>query len=99
MLICTLDTNIVVLAVGTAECLKIDELWVAFGTRKSFIFLAHEMALTSVEEYPHLMPSLSMMPCQALEAGTKTLHGIHGRPVMRSLQPSVPWVIHQTPYS
>ena len=41
----TVDTDVVVLAVAAAERLSIDQLWVAFGTGKSFRFLAaHEMA-------------------------------------------------------
>ena len=41
----TVDTDVVVLAVAAAQRLSIDELWVAFGTGKSFRFLAaHEMA-------------------------------------------------------
>ena len=41
----TVDTDVVVLAVAAAEPLSIDQLWVAFGTGKSFRFLAaHEMA-------------------------------------------------------
>ena len=41
----TVDTDVVVLAVTAAERLSIDQLWVAFGTGKSFRFLAaHEMA-------------------------------------------------------
>ena len=41
----TVDTDVIVIAVSAAERLSIDELWVAFGTGKSFRFLAvHEMA-------------------------------------------------------
>ena len=41
----TVDTDAIVLAVTAAERLGIDQLWVAFGTGKSFRFLAaHEMA-------------------------------------------------------
>ena len=41
----TVDTDVVVLAVAAAKRLSIDKLWVAFGTGKSFRFLAaHEMA-------------------------------------------------------
>ena len=41
----TVGTDVVVLAVAAAQRLSIDELWVAFGTGKSFRFLAaHEMA-------------------------------------------------------
>ena len=44
----TVDTDVVVLALAAAERLSIDELWVAFGTGKSFRFLtAHEMAQAS----------------------------------------------------
>ena len=39
----TVDTDVVVLPVEAAESLSIDELWVAFGTGKSFLE-AHEMA-------------------------------------------------------
>ena len=43
--ICTVDTDVVFLAVAAAERFSIDELWVAFGTGKSFRFLVvHEMA-------------------------------------------------------
>ena len=52
----TVDTDIVVLALAAAERLNIDELWVAFGTGKSFRLLAaHEKAQASVEDYPHFM--------------------------------------------
>ena len=41
----TVDTDVVVFAVEAAECLSIDQLWDAFGTGKSFRYLAaHEMA-------------------------------------------------------
>ena len=41
----TVDTDVIVLAVAAAERFSIDELWVAFGTGKSFRFLAvHDMA-------------------------------------------------------
>ena len=43
----TVDTDVVVLALAAAERLSIDELWVAFGTGKSFtsrFLAAHEMA-------------------------------------------------------
>ena len=41
----TVDTDVLVLAVTAAQRLNITELWVAFGTGKSFRYLAaHEMA-------------------------------------------------------
>ena len=43
--ICTVDTDVVVLAVMAAQRLDVSELWIAFGTGKHFRFLAaHEMA-------------------------------------------------------
>ena len=42
---CTVDTNVVVLAVTSAQRLNIFELWIAFGAGKGFRFLAcHEIA-------------------------------------------------------
>lgn len=43
--ICTVDTDMLVLAVTAAQSLNSSEMWVAFGARKSFRHLAaHEMA-------------------------------------------------------
>ena len=43
--ICTVDTDVVVLAVTSAQHLDISELWVSFGVGKNFRFLAaHEIA-------------------------------------------------------
>ena len=81
MSIHTVDTDVVVLVVTAAECLSIDAQWVAFGTGKSFRFLAaHDMAqalgrLVSVEGYPYFMLPLGVIPYQALEAGAKRLQG------------------------
>lgn len=45
----TVDTDVLVLAVATAQRLNITELWVAFGTGKNFRHLAaHEMANAQV---------------------------------------------------
>ena len=41
----TVDTDVVVLAVASAQRLNIAELWIAFGAGKKFRYLpAHEMA-------------------------------------------------------
>ena len=41
----TVDTDVVVLAVTSAQRLNITELWIAFGARNNFRYLpAHEMA-------------------------------------------------------
>ena len=43
--ICTVDTDVVVLAMKAVECLGIPELWVAFGVGESFHLIAtHEIA-------------------------------------------------------
>ena len=38
--ICTVDTNVVFMAITAAHCLNISELWVAFGVGKNFRFIA-----------------------------------------------------------
>ena len=41
----TVDTDVVILAVTSAQRLNITELWIAFGARKNFRYLpAHKMA-------------------------------------------------------
>ena len=43
----SLDTDVVVLAVASAQWLDLDELWIAFGVGKNFrFFAAHEIAKT-----------------------------------------------------
>jgi len=43
--IATVDSDVLVLAIAAVQQLKIDELWVAFASGKSFRYLpAHEMA-------------------------------------------------------
>ena len=43
----TVDTDVVVLAVASAQRLDLDELWIAFGVGKNFrFFAAHEIAKT-----------------------------------------------------
>ena len=43
--LCTVDTDVLVLAVTAAKCLRTTELWVTFGTRRGLRHLAaHEMA-------------------------------------------------------
>jgi len=45
VMIRTVDSDVLVLAIAAVQQLKIDELWVAFASGKSFRYLpAHEMA-------------------------------------------------------
>ena len=45
ILLCTVDSDIVILAVAAASKLDVQELWVAFGTGKNFRYIpAHEIA-------------------------------------------------------
>ena len=54
----TVDTDVVVLAVAAAQGLKAgDELWLAFGTGKSFRYLAaHEISATLGPEKARALP-------------------------------------------
>ena len=57
MAICTVDTDVVVLAVTASEQLEIDELWIAFATGKNFRYLAaHEIAMTLGPSKCHGLP-------------------------------------------
>ena len=58
IMIQTVDTNVVGLAVAAAQGLKAgDELWLAFGTRKSFRYLAaHEISAALGPEKTHALP-------------------------------------------
>ena len=53
----TVDTDVVVLAVTSAQRLKNAEIWIAFGVGKSFRFLAaHEMARTLGPDWCMALP-------------------------------------------
>jgi hypothetical protein len=52
---------------------------------------------TSVRDYPSSTPSLGVTLCQALEAGERKLLGRHGKPMMRSLRHSAPWLLTPNP--
>ena len=93
----TVDTDVVVLAVASAQRLNIAELWIAFGAGKKFRYLpAHEMAdaliLIVMLLCQCFMPSLVVTRCHVLEAGANALHGTCGMPMTKSHQFSVPWL-------
>ena len=58
----TVDTDVLVLAVTASQRLDITELWVTFGTGKSFRYLAaHEMAKAlGPDRYQCSMPLLAV---------------------------------------
>ena len=59
--ICTVDTDVVVLVVAATKRLNIDDLWVAFGTGKSFRFLAaHEISQALGPDKCRGLPSLCL---------------------------------------
>ena len=65
ILLHTVDTDVVVLAVAAAAKLDIRELWVAFGMTKKFMHIpVHEisllLALTSPMLCQYFMPTLGM---------------------------------------
>ena len=83
----TVDTDVVVLAVTAAQCLNISELWVAFGTGKSFRHLAaHEMARALGPDRCKGLPMFhAFTGCDTVSfllAGARRLCGIHGGPLM-----------------
>ena len=87
----TVDTDIVILAVMTAQQLNIDEMWFHFATGRNFRLLAaHDinktLVQTGVRLYLSSMPSLVVIQCRVLEAGVRTLHGGHGILMMVSLR-------------
>ena len=94
----TVDTDVVVLAVASAQRLNITELWIAFGAGNNFRYLpAHEMAdalvLIVVLLCQCFMPSLVVTRCHVLEAGANALHWACGMPMTKSHQLSVPWLL------
>ena len=96
----TVDTDVVVLAVTSAQHFDISELWVAFGAGKSFRFLAaHEIARALGPDWCRLAdvltPSLGVTWCPLLEAEARGLHGTHGTNMEMSTQFSVPWLLVQ----
>ncbi|MGH0192794.1 UNVERIFIED_CONTAM: hypothetical protein FKN15_025980 [Acipenser sinensis] len=98
----TVDTAVVILAVTSAQRLDIPEFWVAFGTGKNspngeLTKWPGHCVLTDVFLCQCSMHSLGVTQCYSLEAGGRRLHGTHGKPMMRSHQHSVLWVLHQTP--
>jgi hypothetical protein len=40
VIVCTMDTDVVVLALGMIQQLYLDELWVAFGAGKNLIYIS-----------------------------------------------------------
>ena len=95
----TVDTDVVVLAVASAQRLNITELWIAFGAGKNFRYLpAHEMADALVVLLCQcFMPSLVLTGCHVLEAGANALHGTCGMPMTKLHQLSVPWLLPRRP--
>ena len=88
ILIRTVDTDIVVIAVSAVHNLNITCLWVAFGVWKTFRYIpVHEIAL-------HMGPSKSdallffhaFSGCDQVSSfriGKRKLHGIHGQHLMQ----------------
>jgi len=96
----TVDTNVVVLAIASASLLSISELWISFGARKSFRFVAAGEIAKAVgpdRQWPCrcFMPSLVVTRCPLFAAGARRLHGTPGPPTdytETSHQHSPPWV-------
>ncbi len=95
--VCTVDMDVLVVAVTAAQRLNINELWVVFGVGKSFHYLAaREMAKALGPDKCTALPMFHAFAgcdmCHVLKAVARRQLGISGRPLMMSHQPSVPWV-------
>jgi len=96
----TVDTDVVVLAVTSAQRLNITELWIAFDAGKNCRYLpAHEMAnaLIVVLHCQCFMRSLVVTRCHLLEAGANGLHGTCGMRMTKSHQLYVHWLLPRKP--
>ena len=86
ILICTGDTDVVVLAVMVAQTLPAkQEVWLAFGTGKSFRYLAaHKIAACLGAEKSRALPMFhALTRCDTLSAFVghgKKVHGLSGIP-------------------
>ena len=83
IMIQTVDTDVVVLAVAAAQGLKAgDELWLAFGTGKSLRYLAsHEISAALGPEKARAPPVFhALTGCDTVSSfaghGKKKLHGL-----------------------
>ncbi|GFO04549.1 hypothetical protein PoB_003105400 [Plakobranchus ocellatus] len=87
----TVDTDVLVLAVSTAVCLADTEIWVAFGTGKHLRYIpAHDIAKELGYEKARALPMYhaftgcdTVSLCHRLLAGEKRLHLIYGSHLMR----------------
>ena len=58
IIIRTTDTDVVVLAISVVEKIKVEELWVAFGTGKHFRYIAaHATASSLVADKSRALPA------------------------------------------
>ena len=93
----TVDTDAVVLAVASAQCLNISELWIAFGAGKSFRFLAcHEIARALGPDWCITLlifrAFTGCIQCPVFQAEVRGLHGTPGMHMEMSPLHSVPWL-------
>ena len=100
MSIHTVDTDVVVLAITSAQCLDISELWVAFGAGKSFQFLAtHEIARAVGRDRCVALPMFhaftGLTRCPGLEAEARGLHRTPGTHMAMSPKHSALWLLGQ----
>ena len=99
----TVDKDVVVLAVTSAQRLNTTELCIAFGAVKNFRYLpSHEMANAlgpdRCDALPmfHAFTSCDTVSC--FEAGANGLHGTCREPMTNSYQLSAPCLLPRNPY-
>ena len=88
VMIRTVDSDVLVLAIAAVNEAHIDELWVAFATGKSFRYLpAHEIALSlGPRKSNALLFSADVTQFHPLLVVERRQHGKFGRYMMKSLQ-------------
>ena len=98
----TVDTDVAVLAVTSAQGLNITELWIAFGYGKNFRYLpAHEMVNALGPDRCVALPMFhAFTACDTVSCfGDRAngLYGTYGMRMTKSHQLSVPWLLPRSP--
>ena len=91
---------LVVLAITTAQCLKIPELWIGFGCKENFRHIpAHQIAKALGRSFCIRPPMFhAFTGCDTvlfLVVEVKKMHGRLGKHIQMSLQYSVLWLQNQ----
>ena len=95
VMICTVDTDVVVLATALWYHLHLAELWVAFGTGKNYRYLPiHSVAVSLGVYHCIVLPLFHAFNgcnavCHHLQAIGRRVPGTHGTPTQTFVYPSL----------